>query len=239
MIRHTMEVHLASRFWFLIAVASFAGCSGGSDQEYFEGVVYVDIEIDAHDPRISADLLYWWFGSTVTWTLKDGNYRLDYADSDRQSIWYRVDENREYQLRSCDDHITWTAGEEKIVDIVSVRKLDETREIAGYATYGLEVVSRTENGNESTARYWYAPELKVNPEWASENRALGFDEIYRHIDSLIIGSEDENEVVSVKRFATRIDVRSVDESMLEIPDMEIRPSSIETLLSIPPCPMPL
>ena len=239
MIRHTIEVQSAWRLWLLLPVLWFAGCSGGSDQEYFEGVVYVDIEIDAHDPRLSADLLYWWFGSTVTWTLKDGNYRLDYADSDRQSIWYRVDENREYQLRSCDEHITWTAGEEKIVDIVSVRKLDESRVIAGYTTYALEVVSRTDGGNESTARYWYAPELKVNPDWSSENRALGYDEIYRHIDSLIIGSEDENEVVSVKRFATRIDVRSVDESTLEIPEMEVRHSSIETLLSIPPCPMPL
>ena len=219
------------------AVCLFAGCSGG-DQEYFEGVVSLRVDIEIHDRRLSPDLLHWWYGRYLTWFVKDGNTVIRYVEADREAVWYRADENREYQQRSCDNHITWTSADVRIADVVSVTKLDETREIAGYTANGLDVHYRSDNGHTSTTRYWYVPELKVDPEWFSANLTVGWDEVYQHIDSLIVGSEDEFDVASVRRFATRIDARRVDNDLLELPDLDIRHASFDTLLNTPPCPMP-
>ena len=148
---------MMKRLGLIVSLCFVAGCSVDSEPEYFEGVVHIEIEVDTGDQRISQDLLGWWFGSTVTWTLKDGNQRMDFANADRASVWYRVAENREYQLRSCNDYITSTDASTPIGEIVSVTKLDETRMIAGYTTHALEVRTRSDEGTEAATRYWYAP----------------------------------------------------------------------------------
>ncbi len=222
----------------IMALALVAGCSGGSDEEYFEGVVSLRVDVEAHGQQIPPRALHWFFGRYMTWFVKDGDYVIRFSESNQKAVWYRADENREYQLRSCDDHVTWTSADAPISDITSVTKLDETREIAGYTAHGLEVRSRADDGTISVTRYWYVPELKVNPEWFSANRTLGWDQVYQHIDSLIVGSEEESDLVSVRRFATRIEAREVADRLLELPDMDIRRASLDTLLGTPPCPMP-
>lgn len=225
-------------FWVTMVLGFLAGCSGGSDEEYFEGVVSIRVDAEAHAEGIPPQALHWFFGRYLTWFVKDGNYVIRFGDSNQEAIWYRADENREYQLRSCDDFVTWTSADEPIVEVVSVTKLDETREIAGYTANGLEVRNRADDGTVTVMRYWYVPELRVDPEWFSANRTLGWDQIYQHIDSLIVGTEEESDFVSVRRFATRIEARDVADRLLELPDTEVRQASLDTLLSTPPCPMP-
>ena len=209
-----------------------AGCTGADNPEYFEGTVTMMVEVDLAEAGVPADFLYAWHGTSQVWTYRSGDFRVDYSGSEFRSFWYRLEDDREYMWRVCDDVVTWNNVDSPLVEIVSIRQTDEEREIAGYTALALEARISV-NGSTGITRYWYVPELAVNPEWYATYRVAGFDRIYEHIDSLIVGIESE--APNVSRLATQIDVRPVQDDEIELPDLPTRFQTFEDAMQRPPC----
>ena len=125
-----------------------------------------------------------------------------------------------------------------MIDIVAVELIDDTMEIAGYQAHAIELHEQWDDGEIEISRYWYVPELKVNPVWFAEYRVGGGDRVYEHIDSLVVGYEWLASHRTVRKFATEIRVESVSDEYLALPDMDMfrQPPEFDDLR--PPCPMP-
>ena len=138
--------------------------------------------------------------------------------------------------RICDDVITWNNVDVPMIEIESIRETGDEREIAGYTARALEMRFGVD-GFSGTTRYWFVPSLRVNPGWFATYRAAGFDRVYEHIDSLIVGIESEVGP-DIRRFATRIDMRPVPDEEIALPDLPTQFLTFEGAMQRPPCPMP-
>ena len=225
-------------FPLLLSLCLMTVCAGADDSEYFEGTVTMKVEIETFLPGVAVAEESWVHGTEQVWTYSRGDFRIDYADAEIESVWYKRSENREYSARVCEDFVTWVDVREPFMRIVSVRQTGLEREIAGYKARAIDVYATVDDMDYST-RYWYAPSIPVNPEWFSEDRYGGFATLYEHIDSLIVGIDFQTQYSAVRRYATEIEFRPVSDEELALPDMPMRQiSSSDTAAGQELCPMP-
>ncbi len=222
----------------MMSLAAFPLASVAEDTPYFEGTVRMHVEIESLLPGVSVAEGYWVQGTEQIWMHARGDFRIDYEDAEVESVWYKRSENREYSARVCDDFVTWVDAGQPFTTIVSVRPTGLEREIAGYPARAIDVYATVDDMDYST-RYWYAPSIPVNPEWFSEDRFGDFAALYEHIDSLIVGIEFQTQFSTVRRYATEIEFRPVNDEELALPDMPMRQVSLDEVVEGQElCPMP-
>ncbi len=222
-----------------IAFFSLLTASAQAEEpDYFEGSVILETTVESFSERLPVDLLYWWYGTAESRIYKDGNFRYDIVGSELTSLWYRWEENREYWLRSCDDFLTYDSVATPMIEIISIELIEDRMEIAGYEAHAIELLEQRDDDEIEISRYWYIPELKVDPAWYGEYRVGGADRIYEHIDSLVVGYEWIASFRTVRKFATEIRVEPVSDEYLALPDMDRLQQSPEFDDLRPPCPMP-
>ncbi|MDJ0909781.1 MAG: hypothetical protein QNI99_11350 [Woeseiaceae bacterium] len=222
----------------IVSLAAFPLASVAEDLPYFEGTVTMHVEIEAILAGAGVAESYWIQGTEQIWTYARGDFRIDYTAAEVESVWYKRDENREYSARVCDDFVTWVDVSEPFMTIVSVRQTGLEREIAGHKARAIDVYATVDDMDYST-RYWYAPSIPVNPEWFSEDRFGNFAALYEHIDSLIVGIEFQTQFSAVRRYATEIEFRPVNDEELALPDMPMRQVSVDEVVEGQElCPMP-
>jgi len=219
----------------LITLAA-VGCSS-AEPHYFEGTVTRTVTTESKYDQLPADPIDSWFGHTELWTYKGGDYRVDFEGGDLVSLWYVQSENREYWLRTCDDYVGFHDAGTSYMSDASIVIPDATMQIAGFSARAIELHVSRESGWISVWRYWYAPDLPVNPGWFSEFRVGGLHKVYEHIDSLIIGFELELPHWAKRTFASEIDRRSVADSELTMPELQRRRLTMEEIVDITPCPV--
>ena len=110
-------------------------------------------------------------------------------------------------------------------------------EIAGIPAKAIELHVRDEDGEINVDRYWYAPEIKVNPLWFTKYRAYGANRIYELIDSLVIGYERFWPYATVRRMATSVVREPIPDERFELADLPVMWVPIEESSKIPPCSM--
>ena len=224
------------RYLVSACLALIAICCRAEDPQYFEGTVSLSIEIESNQERLPVELLRSWYGQAEYRQYRDGDFKIDYEDGELVSLWYFRDENREYWLRTCDDYIAFDdVGISQLGDVV-VKRPDNTKEIAGYAAKAIELHETDETGEMTVWRYWYAPDLPINPEWFSEYRVGGADKVYDHIDSLVIGYEMESPHSAVRKFATEVNQQPITDGDLVLPELERRHLTFEESVNLLPCP---
>jgi hypothetical protein len=211
------------------------GCDSGTDPAYFEGAVAVKIEVESKTERLPEELLLFWHGSRENRLYKNGNIRYDSVDGTTASIWYKRAENTEYALRTCDEYIRIVDFGDSDMNLVAIERPQESREIAGYRARAIELHFGEEDGSVTVWRFWYAPDLLVNPEWYKDYRHSGLDILYQHIDSLVIGFESESLYTNMRKFATSVQRRPVPDSAFDMPDLEVRRLSLDEALEVGYC----
>jgi hypothetical protein len=187
-------------------------------QNLFEGEIKYNLNFSPEDAKIDTILLKDYYGEQWTFLFKNGNFRWNMESSD---TWigsiYDQDENKYYYLIKNSGVVSWKKGSQRTDSIISIRNDNINTKILGHACRLLEVKSRLLINNVlRTRRYYYSPDLKINPEWFTQNQDGNFNEIYSRMKAIPLKIVDDFETFSISYEATDITPKRLDDSYFEV-----------------------
>lgn len=205
----------------LLVLGSAPRCAAEHDEPpaIFEGEIAYRIDLESRHPRLSEDYLRSQYGHRYTMIFKGGNYKETFEGGRVDTVWYRVDENKEYTLMAGEDVIRVADGEEMVPTPVGVDEVTGQRTIAGYRSSALAI--RFDDGSRTT--FWFSPQLAVDADWFRNFRLAGFHLFYPRSRAMILEYDRQLEIFSRKYVATKVTRRPVDDVELAMPDLPIRP----------------
>ena len=200
---------------FLGLIFLLSSCKG---QDLFEGEIKYKLSFSPEDAKIDTILLKDYYGSQWTFLFKNGNFRWNMESSD---TWignvYDQDENKYYYLIKNSEVASWKKGTQKTDSISSIRTENVKINILGHACQLLEVKSRLLTNNVlRTRRYYYSPDLKINPEWFVENQDGNLNEIYSRMKAIPLKIVDDFGTFSITYQATDIIPKRLNDFYFEV-----------------------
>ena len=183
----------------------------------FEGSIEYSIRQVAKNEQIDITLYENAFGTSYTSFIKKGSYKQVYKSASTIDwLVYDNNSNRYYFKQPNKDTIYFTdCSKEPDKYIVKETTLEET--ILGYTCHSLEVSS-----SEQKQTIFYAPELKLNPDYFAQHKCYAYNLIAKYCKSVYLKYILETESVIATYEATKINKHKLDDSIFQLPDLPLK-----------------
>ena len=211
----------------LWVVLLFVGLySAKAQQKSFEGIVTYDTKLTSKLPEVSDESWkrYLFLGDSVTVYIRRNFYRHSFPSRD---VYFNPEQQKVFlKYKGIDslfyiDYLADTSN--KVMEVV---KYDELIMVNGIKCNSLKVETQ-----QSTTSYSYSPTMYVDPAMDKNNTDGRYDAYIEVAKAVYLQFNSEGSSYGFKQTATRIESRSLDDSIFKMPDLPItkfNPNSIRT-----------
>ena len=198
-----------------------------AQQKDFEGTIDYKVEVKSKIEGVSDKIIKTIFASSdhLTVFIKHGNYLLR---SDLKDEYYIPKKERVYLKFKAVDTLYYLDYSSDTTTLVNVSKLSEEKTIAGQPCQSIRVQTTS-----FTKKYFYAPALYMSPEYDKHNTIGRYDIYTKETNSIWLACYEEGETYSLSYNCSRLEPKSIDESVFELPKLPEKEFSIETLTKAP------
>jgi len=193
----------------------------------FEGVAVYKVDITSKTEGVKDKI---WktmlaLGDSVVVFIKQGNYKRSSGMSDEYQI--SKDEKAYLKFKGIDtlfyvDYSSDTTG------LVNVLKTGEQKNIMGFECKSINITTPS-----STTKYFFSPSLHLNPEYDKNNKIGRYDVYTKETESVWLAQYEENKSYALSQTCTRLEQKSIDETIFELPKLPQKKFSPESV-SKPP-----
>ena len=201
--------------FILVACAPAATTRAEEPLPLFEGEVTYRIELEPRHPDLTIEYLQSQFGTGFKMILKNGDYTFKYEGGLIDRVWFKVQEKREYSLMRGENFLRVADTRGIVLEPSRLDHLSGKRKILDYDAKPLMIQFK----DGSRTIFWYAPSLRINPEWFRELRIAGLHLFYPVAESLYIDYIRVTSVLRRRYIATSVQHRPVAAEELALPDL--------------------
>jgi hypothetical protein len=212
----------------LFSFVALSGMRSFCQQPYFEGTltyhVSVQSKFDNLSERDAEKVLA--SGGTLTVDCKNGNYRQEGPYVEEITI---VKDKKAYVKFPKLDTLYYIDFPTDTSGLQGVQKTDSIFRVAGYACKAITL--RTIN---YTNRYYYTETLRNNPAWEMEN-TIGYNHVRARETGAAVNlwERSENAVGIITDSCIRVEQKSIDDHVFDLPALPMKKFDPATLESIP------
>ncbi|GLB48219.1 hypothetical protein [Neptunitalea lumnitzerae] len=157
-----------------------------TDTTYFEGTITYDITYISSKKGIDKNRLMALEGNKMVMTFKNGNYKKEFFAPDKSWLrsYYLLVENKKTYAKVADtDTVYWYSMAQRTSDAFITKGKDSVilnHKVVGFNS-NIKVTLKTQPDSVFyvTSSYYFAPDLKVNPDWYEGFTEYRFDELFR------------------------------------------------------------
>ena len=189
------------------------------DNNYFEGEIVYDIDYSNISVKLSADYLEENIGDKIILTFKNGNHKKEYYSKSGKLLSVRfldLEQKKSFSKSTNEDIVNWidiTKQDTKL----SFNKIKDST-ILGYSSIGVKT-SGTTLVNEETfylsGQFYYAKNLKINPDWYKNHFEANFNEIIKIGKGITISQKTNTPYWITTINATQVKRRKLKDSELK------------------------
>ena len=201
--------------------------SAAAQQKDFEGTVEYKKEVKSKVEGVSDKVMKTILAASdyLTVFIKEGRYLLR---SDINDQYYIPKKERVYIKFKAIDTLYYIDYSSDTSTLISVSKSNEEKTIAGQLCKS--ILLRT---SSSSKKYFYSPALYMNPEYDRNNKIDRYDVYTKETSSIWLACYEEGETYSLSYNCSRLEPKTIDESVFELPKLPEKKFSIETLTKAP------
>ena len=196
-------------------------------QKEFEGIVYYKSAVKSNSELFSEKVIKSMFaiGNEMKVWIKKGNYKQSSGQAD---TYYLTKEQKIYiKFKNLDTlYVLNYSADSSTVKKIS--KQGDKRTIAGFECKPLKIEL-----DNATNKYYYAPDLYMNPEYDKNNTIGRYDIFAKEASSLYLYSESETKTYTTSETCYKIQQTAISDSIFLLPDLPQKNFSIDELTIAP------
>lgn len=203
-------------------------CNGLSAQQNdFEGVLFYKTELKSKKPGVNEKdfraMLSLAENSAAY--IKQGNYK--HSSNLRETYYISKNQKVYYKFKNIDTLYYLDYGSDTST-VLNVIKSDEQKQVAGLTCKTITIQTAS-----SSSKYYYSPELHMNPEFDKNNKIGRHDVYTRETESLWLSLLQEAESYSYTQTCVRIEPKSIDDLVFDLPSLPVKEFSAVQLFKAP------
>lgn len=204
--------HYSGNTLLLLCFIAFTVSACGKKPE-FEGIVTYRQQVISKHESVNEGVYNGIFGDTLRWYYKSGSFKEASNGSGNNGIIFKPETREIYTLLQDSAVSRSVEMETRKLDTLYITGRSEV--ILGHESHEvLKVINGVEH------RYWFAPELKVNPANFAGFQASFNDRFYALTGSHYLKYEYESAIFKVERIAV-----SIEQKVLNDSDFDVNPAA--------------
>jgi hypothetical protein len=184
----------------------------------FEGVIVYDTEVESVPGGQSAEELKAYFGDTMEYYFKDGNYRMVFRGGSLREVLYRADKNRQYTMLEGASTVYWVSMSEAEDPMLGASMVQGAGEVAGRPC-DLITMSTLKG---AVIRYHFDPSLAIDPEPLQEHHYGHVAELLRLARAPYLLYEYEGTDYRLSHRARSVERRELDDELFAKPKGRVK-----------------
>ncbi|MBI5857259.1 MAG: energy transducer TonB [Sphingobacteriales bacterium] len=198
-----------------------------AQQKEFEGIIIYKVETKSKSELISEKALKSMtaLGNDMTIFIKKGNYK---QVSGILTTYYITKDQKVYYKFNSLDTLYYLGYSSDTTKVKKITRHDEERNIAGFECKSITI----ESGGDAR-KYYYAPDLYMNPDYDKNNTIERYDVYTKETSSIYLGYLQENKNYSISGTCKKLQQTDVIDSTFELPHLPQKKFSIEELITPP------
>lgn len=201
-------------YYFLVMLTGFSMSCGQKEKQqpsgdYFEGVIYRDVQITPKTTKYSKEDLDRLAGNGVIDYYKEGNYYELTGNEFSDYSFFQAKTNRRYDKRANNDTLFWTDAAQPAQKLLKYEITPKKERVLGVLCDELKLYFE----KKTNSAYYNSDSLKTNPAWYKERTMFNEDFMYSISRSHYYKYVSENEHYTLTITAKKIVHKKIDDDL--------------------------
>ncbi len=179
----------------------------------FEGKVHYQNTFKSKIPNVTDDMLTQMMGTSLEYTLKEGNYKT--SSNGTFLLWqlYVQKDNKLYTKFANSTSIFWNDGSENKDEVMKVDLNQSALDVLGHKCDELILTCKS-----GVQKYYFTSKFKVDPKLFENHKFGNFYEYMAKSKALPLKIVIDNIQFSMESVATSVEEMKIDDALFQLPD---------------------
>lgn len=196
-----------------VAVFLFILISVTSIAQSFEGKVNYQNTFKSKIPNVTDDMLTQMMGTSLDYTMKEGNYKT--TSNGTFLLWqlYVQDDNKLYTKFANSNSIFWNDGAENKDEVIKSELNKNALEILGHKCDELVLTCKS-----GVQKYYFTSKFKLDPKLFENHKFGNFYDYVIKSKAVPLKIIIDNVQFSMESVATSVDTKKIEDAIFRLPD---------------------